>query len=299
MKTPPTTRRHFLENTALALAAAAVGPGLRAAATASSRAWTIGCLNRPWTKWSADEMLDGVKSAGFRLLGLQTPTPADPFAGATATREYLAELKDKIAARGLEAFQGRLQTRDAAPEADEAAAIRRQIDHAEYLGLRVLINTGTAKVDAYPKWYRAMALAAAYGADHGVEIVVKPHGGVTAAAPELLTCLEKVNHANFRLWYDAGNLIYYTGKDPLADLEPLLPHVTAFTAKDCAGKGAEVMTQFGTGKVDFTAIFRRLKRAGFAGPIVMESCAVAATAAETAANARANRLFLEKALAQV
>lgn len=299
MKTSPTTRRHFLEASAVAIAAGALGTAARGATSASGRAWTIGCLNRPWTKWSAEEMLDGVKAAGYRLLGLQTPTPAEPFAGTAAKQDYLAALKDKIAARGLEAFQGRLQTRDAAPEADEAVAIRQQIDNAKFLGLRVLINTGTAKVDAYAKWYRAMALAAAYGADHGVQIVVKPHGGVTAAAPELLTCLEKVNHPNFRLWYDAGNLIHYTGQDPLADLEPLLSHVTAFTAKDCAAKGGEVMTQFGTGKVDFPAIFRRLKRAGFAGPIVVESCAVGATAAETTANARANRVFLEKALAGI
>ncbi|MBL9201713.1 MAG: sugar phosphate isomerase/epimerase [Opitutaceae bacterium] len=296
---PVTTRRHFIENTARTLAAVVLAPAVRAAAPEPGGAWTIGCLNRPWTKWSADEMLDSVKAAGFRVIGLQTPTPADPFVGAAAKRDYLAALKDKIAARGLEAFQGRVQTRDNATEADEAAAIRTQIDRAKFLGLRVLINTGTAKPEAYAAWYRKMALAAAYGADHGVQIVVKPHGGVTAAAPELLTCLEKVNHPNFRLWYDAGNLIYYTGKDPIADLEPLLPHVTAFTAKDCAAKGAEVMTQFGTGKVDFVAIFRRLKRAGFAGPIVVESCAVGATAAETTANARANRLFLEKALAGI
>lgn len=299
MKSQPSTRRRFLETSALAVAAASLGPAARAATSAAGRAWTVGCLNRPWTKWSADEMLDGVKAAGFRVIGLQTPTPADPFVAAAAKRDYLAALKDKIAARGLEAFQGRVQTRDNAPEAEEAAAIRAQIDHAKFLGLRVLINTGTAKPEAYAAWYRKMALAAAYGADHGVQIVVKPHGGVTAAAPELLTCLEKVNHPNFGLWYDAGNLIYYTGKDPIADLEPLLPHVTAFTAKDCAAKGADVMTQFGTGKVDFTAIFRRLKRAGFAGPIVVESCAVGATAAETTANARANRVFLEKALAGI
>ena len=242
-------------------------------------------------------MLDGVKAAGFRTVGLQTPTPADPFAGTAATGEYLAALKDKIAARGLVAFQGRLQLRDAAPEPDEAAAIRKQIDNAKFLGLRVLINTGTAKAEFFPKWYRSMALAAAYGADHGVQIVTKPHGGVTAAAAELLACLEKINHPNFRLWYDAGNVIYYTGKDPMAELEPLLPHVTAFTAKDCAAKGAEVMTQFGTGKVEFAATFQRLKKAGFAGPIVIESCKIGATAAETTANVRANREFLEKAMA--
>jgi sugar phosphate isomerase/epimerase len=106
-----------------------------------------------------------------------------------------------------------------------------------------------------------------------------------------------VKHQNLRIWYDAGNIIYYTGKDPLQELEPLLPHVSAFTAKDCAGNIAEVMTQFGTGKVDFVAIFKRLKKANFKGPIMVESCAVGATAAETTKNAEANRKFLERAIA--
>jgi sugar phosphate isomerase/epimerase len=165
--------------------------------------------------------------------------------------------------------------------------------------LKILINTGTAKPEQYDGWYRQMAFAAAYGADHGVQIVTKPHGGVVATAADILICLEKIKHPNLGIWYDAGNILYYTGKDPMAELEPILSHVTAFTAKDCAGKNAEVMIQFGKGKVDFTAIFRRLKKAGFNGPIMVESCAIGATAAETTANAKANREFLQKAIAAI
>lgn len=244
-------------------------------------------------------MLDGIKAAGYRTIGLQTPTPADPFIGANASRDYLTALKQKIAARGLEAIQGRVRTQEAAPLSDATKDIRQQLDNAQFLGLKTVINTGTAKPEHYDSWYRQMAFAAAYGADRGIQVVTKPHGGVVAAAAELLVCLEKINHPNLGIWYDAGNILYYTGKDPLQELEPIISHVTAFTAKDCAGKGAEVMIQFGEGKVDFPAIFRRLKKAGFKGPIMVESCAIKATAAETTANAKANRQFLERALAGV
>ena len=244
-------------------------------------------------------MLDGVKSAGYRWVGLQTPTAADPFVGATAKPEYLAALKQKIAARGLTATMGRLRTLDSADFDAATADIRIQVKNAGVLGLKTLINTGTGKPELYKAWYRLMAYAAAYTADHGIKMVTKPHGGVNAAAAELLACIEAVKHPNFGIWYDAGNIIYYTGKDPLVELEPLLPHVTAFTAKDCAAKGSEVMIQFGEGKVDFVAIFRRLKKAGFNGPIMVESGAIGATAAETTANARANRIFLEKAIARI
>lgn len=239
-------------------------------------------------------MLDGIKAAGYRTIGLQTPTPADPFVGSAATADYLARLKEKIAARGLIAIQSRLRTMDAAAHEQATADIRRQIANARTLGVRTLISTGTSKLELYENWYRLMAFAAAHGADHDVEIVTKPHGGVVGTGADLRKALEKVNHDNFSIWYDAGNVLFYTGLDPLAELEPVIAHVTAFTGKDCMGKGLEVMIQFGRGKVDFPALFRRLKRASFRGPIMMESCAVGATAAETTSNAKVNREYLEK-----
>jgi sugar phosphate isomerase/epimerase len=58
-----------------------------------------------------------------------------------------------------------------------------------------------------------------------------------------------------------------------------------------------VMIQFGTGKVDFAAFFKRLSAFGFNGPVMVEGTKVGATLEETIANARANREFLEKIFA--
>lgn len=293
------TRRQFLQTAAVAAATATATRSVLAAGKSTAPAWTIGCLNRPWVKWSVDEMLDGVKAAGYRTVGLQTTTKGEPFIAAGATAASLAALKEKIAARGLKATMGRIQLKDGMPLATAMPSIREQLDNARTLGLRALINTGTGKPEHYEGWYKAMAYAAAYGADLGIQIVIKPHGAVVAASAEILTAIEKINHRNLGIWYDAGNIIYYTDKDPLQELEPLIAHVSAFTAKDCAGKGQEVMIQFGDGKVDFKAIFQRLKRAGFKGPIMVESCAIKDTAAGTTANAKANRVFLESVLATI
>jgi sugar phosphate isomerase/epimerase len=117
--------------------------------------------------------------------------------------------------------------------------------------------------------------------------------------------MQAVAHPNFKVWYDAGNIIYYTGKDPVAELEPIVQHVTGFCAKDCAvqmvdGKRKpDVMIQFGAGQVDFAAVFRALKRGGFNGPIMVECCKIGATPQETADNARANREFLKRVIASV
>src|SRR5207244_6550246 len=116
---------------------------------------------------------------------------------------------------------------------------------------------------------------------------------------EILRCIDKLANANFKIWYDAGNIIYYTGKDPLSELEPIAKHVTGFCAKDCPGLKGEVMSRFGTGKVDFKAVFAKLKSVGFNGPIMVECVKVGGMAEETSGKARSNRRFLENALASI
>jgi sugar phosphate isomerase/epimerase len=75
--------------------------------------------------------------------------------------------------------------------------------------------------------------------------------------------------------------------------------VTGFCAKDCGGIKGDVMIQFGTGKVDFKGVFQLLKNAGFQGPVMVEGVAPGDTPEAVAANARANREYLERALAEV
>jgi sugar phosphate isomerase/epimerase len=144
-----------------------------------------------------------------------------------------------------------------------------------------------------------MSDAAAYAQDQGVKLAMKPHGGISGSSEEILRVIKEVNHPNFSIWYDAGNIIHYTGKDPVAEIEPIARHITGFCAKDCGEMKGEVMLQFGEGKVDFTAVFRKLKAGGFGGPVMVECCKIGATPEETAANARANREFLEKILASL
>jgi sugar phosphate isomerase/epimerase len=144
-----------------------------------------------------------------------------------------------------------------------------------------------------------MTDAAAYAHERKIKLVMKPHGGSSGASDEIVAALKAVRHPNFKIWYDAGNIIYYTGKDPVEELKPIAQHVTGFCAKDCGAVKGDVMIQFGSGKVNFAEVFGTLKTAGFDGPIMVECCKVGATAEETMTNARENRTFLENVLAKV
>ncbi len=298
MRTKSLNRRQFLRTTTLT-AVASVIPAIHAAEKPKGVGWPVGCFNRPWTKWSYDDSLANLKAAGYSLTGLLSGHPGESFTAAAATPEYLDGLKRRISAHGLTVNMTSIRFKPDAPLEDNLRDLRQQIENSARLELKFMLTFGVDKPEHYENFYRLMADAAARAGQHGIHIVLKPHGGGSGASEEILRCLEKVGHANFKIWYDAGNIIYYTGKDPLAELEPVIKYVTGFCAKDCAAPKAEVMTQFGTGQVDFKAVFARLKRAGFNGPLMVEGVKVGATPEETTVNARANREFLEKILSTI
>jgi len=289
-------RREFFQQAIVG--GAALGLSRWPALGASVR-WPIGCFNRPWTTWSFDEALKQIAEAGFHTAGLLTRTKDEPFIGSEATPEYRGRLKQRIAASGLKANMGALRSRHDIPLRDSIADVRRQIDNADALALTYLLSFGVDRPDEYEHYYKVMSDAAAYAQERRIKLVMKPHGGSSGASADIVAAMKAVRHPNFTIWYDAGNIIYYTGKNPVEELKPIARHVTGFCAKDCGALEGDVMIQFGTGKVDFAAVFGTLKDAGFDGPIMVECCKVGATAGETMANARDNRRFLENVLAQL
>jgi sugar phosphate isomerase/epimerase len=290
-------RRKFIHQTIIAGTAMTI---LNAAESqAKGVKWQIGCFNRPWTKWSFDQTLKEIKSAGYKTMGLLTRTKEEPFIGTAATVEYLQRLKTQIAASGLSANMGALSSRHNIPLEDSIREVRKQIDNAHFLSLKYVMSFGADTPQQLAHYSKVMSDVAAYAQDKGIKLVMKPHGGISGSSGEILRVIQEVNHRNFSIWYDAGNIIHYTGKDPVAEIEPIARHITGFCAKDCGEMKGDVMIQFGEGKVDFVAVFKKLKATGFKGPVMVECCKVGQTAEETAANARRNREFLEKILASI
>lgn len=290
-------RRDFIRQTAIAGAAMTLITSDQAEAKGVK--WQVGCFNRPFTKWPFDQALKAIKAAGYKTTGLLTRTKDEPFIAADATSEYLEGLKKRIAASGLTSNMGALRSRHNIPIEDSVRELQKQIDNARFLSLKYVMSFGADKPEEFAHYTKAMAEAARYAQAKGVKLVMKPHGGISGASDEILRVIKEVNHPNFSIWYDAGNIIYYTGKDPVAEIAPIARHITGFCAKDCGDLRGDVMIQFGEGKVDFAAVFKKLKSAGFNGPVVVECCKVAETLEATAANARANREFLENVMASI
>ena len=89
-------RRNFLQTAALG-AASLAGLSLTNSLAAEKPNWPIGCFNRPWTNWSYDDGLDGIKAAGYKLTGLLSAHKGEAFTSSAATPEYLDGLKKRSA----------------------------------------------------------------------------------------------------------------------------------------------------------------------------------------------------------
>jgi sugar phosphate isomerase/epimerase len=216
--------------------------------------------------------------------------------GSDATPEYLAGLKRRIAAHGLQVNMGALRDKGHLPLDEQIQDLRRQIDNGKTVGVEFLLTFGVENPERFDTYCRLVQDAAAYSQERGMKLVMKPHGG---AADEIQRCMARVKHPNFKIWFDAGNIIYYTGKDPAEQLKPIAEHVTGFCAKDCDKEKGSVTLNLGEGAVDFHAVFAVLKQAGFNGPVMLECCAPAESPEAVTENARKNREFLEKVFASL
>ncbi|MHC4146678.1 MAG: sugar phosphate isomerase/epimerase family protein, partial [Planctomycetota bacterium] len=111
--------------------------------------------------------------------------------------------------------------------------------------------------------------------------------------------IEMVGHKNFRIWYDPGNIYYYSEArlDPVTDAATVDGLVVGMCIKDYKHPKNVAVTP-GTGMVDFPAVLARLKQGGFTGgPLVVE-CLEPGDLEHTLAEAKKTREFLEELTGQ-
>lgn len=192
---------------------------------------------------------------------------------------------------------------DYTPTAEVAANVRaleRLIDHAATCGSPDLLLGGVGDVQLQEPYYRAIREACDFAASKGVRLTIKPHGGQIATGPQCRQAIEGVGHRNFRLWYDPGNIYYYSDgeRDPVVDAATVDGLVVGMSAKDFLPP-KEVLVTPGTGRVDFPRVMARLREGGFRrGPVLVETLAKGSLA-QVLAEARKARAFLTELLRPV
>ncbi len=285
------TRRHFVGKVMFA----ATGVALISAARPSP--WKIGCYTRPWAKYDYRIALDGIAEAGFTNAGLMTSKTGTIITKDT-TREQAYAVAEEAKSRGLKiisVYGGNFDVRKSVTEG--IAGLMRLIDSCEICESSNLLLAGIGAPDLVDNYYKVVAECCDYAAGKGVVITVKPHGPLNSTGRECRPLIDKVGHKNFRLWYDPGNIYYYSdGKlNPVDDAAEVDGLVAGLSVKDFR-MPKDVDVTPGTGIVDFRAVMTRLIKGGFnRGPLVVE-CLSPGDLAFINSEARKARLFLEELL---
>jgi sugar phosphate isomerase/epimerase len=290
MKKPlGTSRRAFLQHTMCAgvatlgtrsLVAAVQPTGPRPA----KGEFAVGIYTRPWDQFDYRIALDAIAEAGFRHAGLMTTTSdrGRLVISVDTSVDEAHQIGEQVRKRDLtvpSVYGGGIPVQKSLAAGIEG--MRRLIDNCVAVGARSLLMGGIGKADLYDLYYKAIAESCAYAAEKNLPITVKPHGGLNSTGPQCRKCIETVGHKNFSLWYDPGNIFFYSNGelDPVDDAATVDGLVTVgmcvkdfhMSIKD--GKPTrDVWITPGDGRVDFPKVLATLRRGGFVGGDLVIEC---------------------------
>lgn len=299
MKPPTQSRREFLRQALPAAGAALLAApqtGCRTGASDRRGRWQIGCYTRPWDQFDYRAALDGIAEAGFKYAGIMTAkTKTWLILTVDSALEEAAEVGREVRQRGLKCvslYAGEF------PVAKGVAAgiegMHKLIALCGACGASNLMLAGVGDAKLYDDYFKVIAECCDHAAARGIGLSMKPHGGFIATGAQCRRGVERVNHKNFRIWYDPGNIFYYSdGKlDPVDDAASVAGLVVGMSVKDFR-LPKDVLLTPGTGLVDFRAVLDRLQAGGFTrGPLVVE-CLARGEATQVTAEAKKARQLLE------
>ena len=304
--TPMISRRNFVANLAKFGAAVAItrdkvviGPDPKRVQPVPPKAfdetWQIGCYTRPWDQFDYQVALDAISLAGFRYVGLMTAKGPEPFViTKNSTIDQARQVSLQVKSRGLKAasmYGGEFSVSDSVKTG--IAELKTMIDNCQAADASNLMIAGTTDVKLRVAYIQAIKECCPYAAEKGIGLSIKPHGGINATGKQLHEIIQEVGHPNFRIWYDPGNIFYYSNGelDPVTDAPSVDQLVVGVSIKDYVHP-KEVSVTPGTGKVRFPEVLGLLKKGGFKrGPLLIE-CLSRGDSVHLLEQARKARKFL-------
>ncbi len=277
------SRREFMGSALVATA------GAMLARASQTPRWQIGCYTRPWAQFDYHVAFDGIAAAGFKYVGLMTTKSKTSLIISMATTpKEAAAIGGEAKQRGLKIIS--MWADDAGMET--AGGLKHLIDNSAACGCPYLLLGGTDEQHA-EAYYKVVAECCNYAKSKGVVLTLKPHAGSNPDGASCRTTIDRISHKSFRLWYDPGNIYYYSdGKlDPVDDAATVDGVVAGMSVKDFrAPKEVEITP--GTGMVNFPKVMSRLEQGGFThGPLVVECLDHGDLAHVNAEAAKARRLL--------
>src|SRR5215218_9307799 len=160
-------------------------------------------------------------------------------------------------------------------QTDEGAArFARAIDIAAALGMEVVNTyTGDATTDEEREAYFANVIALCdQAARHGLKIGMETDSNMLPTAEIGVAILDRIDRPDtLGFNYDPGNVVYYTGSDPIKDITYAIPRMVHFHFKDkIGGQGVFNFPPPGDGELDMKRMLQLCAEGGYTGPISAE-----------------------------
>jgi sugar phosphate isomerase/epimerase len=223
--------------------------------------------------YAIDQALEGLAEAGYHACEIGAVKGwfehIDPD---TVSDAEIDRIGRKLADLGLKpvSLSGHAQL-----QTDEGAArFGRALDIAAALGMEVVNTyTGDATSEAEREaYFTNVAALCDQAARLGLKIGMETDSNMLPTAEAGVAILDRIDRpAVLGFNYDPGNVIYYTGADPMTDIRFALPRLVHVHFKDkVGGKGVFNFPPPGEGEIDMRGLLAILEKAGYTGPISAE-----------------------------
>lgn len=242
----------------------------------------LACMSWIYCGHSFEQSLASIARAGYRYVSFGLPHQDQPAFDDSAPGEAMRIVR-LLERYGLEPVT--MVSTDVMAPGQPIELARRRMAFAQAIGVQELLSLGTTSYRSFPDEPIADAemkpindeFAAKFrevgeeAGKLGLVVTIKPHTGNTATASVLADTLRTIGSPHVKACYDPGNVRFYEGIDPAADLPLIASQTASFIAKDHQGARAEVDFPIpGDGEVDFRTMFATLRESGFGGPVVLE-----------------------------
>jgi sugar phosphate isomerase/epimerase len=223
--------------------------------------------------YTLDQALEGLAEAGYRNCEIGAVKGwfehIDPD---TATDKEIHRAETRLNELGLRPVSlsghAQLQTQEGKER------FRRAIDIAAALGMSIINTyTGDAKTDEEREAYFAnVSELCDHARTRGLRIGMETDSNMLPTAKVGLAILDRIGKPDVLGFnYDPGNVVYYTGADPIEDIAYALPRMVHFHFKDkIGGQGVFHFPPPGDGEIDMRRLLALCDEAGYTGPISAE-----------------------------
>jgi sugar phosphate isomerase/epimerase len=198
----------------------------------------IGCMTLAYSQFPLERALTGLKGAGYRYVAWGTSHPGpdgkrQPVIPPDAPPDKAKELGHRCRDLGLEPV---LMFSGVYPDAkNHLEVMKNRIGQAAAAGIPQVLTFGSPRGGDRKRWVEHFKQLGPVARDHGVLIVIKQHGGLTANGAMLAELVRDIGDDGVKVNYDSGNVMDYLKVDAaavIADMRKCAAEVRSFCIKD-------------------------------------------------------------------